>query len=88
MSKEEYNKPVFSAVLDKDGLKSIIRSKNMNFSELHRAIEEKYKLGISYRGFMALINNDSSWKLIYALSIINILNIKDINSIFKIEKTE
>jgi hypothetical protein len=71
------------AVINKDNLKNILDHKGMEFIDLHYKIKEAYNLDLEYKGFMSLIQNRSSWKLLYAWAIADILNI-DIKDIFEI----
>lgn len=60
-----------------------IDNKGMDYLELHRRISEKYGLDLSYKGFMSLLQNRSTWKLIYAYAIADVLNV-EIDEIFEV----
>lgn len=70
-------------VINKNKLKSILDSKGMEYKELHKKIYDKYGLDLRYKGFMSLLDNRSTWKLLYAHAISDILNI-DYLEIFEI----
>jgi hypothetical protein len=73
-------------VLNKARLKQILDSKGLGYNELHERITDpngKYGLDLSYKGFMTVMSNRSSWKLIYAHAITDTLNI-DITDIFDV----
>lgn len=53
----------------------MIDEKGMDYLELHRRISAKYGLDLSYKGFMSLLQNRSSWKLIYAYAIVDVLGV-------------
>ena len=67
-------------LLNRDRLIEVLDSQGMNHKDLYHKITEKYGLDISYKGFMNLITNRSSWKLLYAYTIIEVLsiNLRDI----------
>lgn len=70
-------------VLNRNTLKDIIDDKGIDFTALHEMATKKYGLDISYKGFMSLIGNRTSWKLLYAYAIADILDIQ-ISDIFEI----
>ncbi len=70
-------------LLNKEKLRHIIESRNMDFIELHYTIQEKYGLDLQYKGFMNLIDNRSTWKLLYAHAITQVLGI-DYMDIFEV----
>lgn len=63
-------------MLNRDKLKSLIDSKGIDYTDLYDKAVEVYGLDISYKGFMSLLSNRSSWKLLYAYAISDILNVK------------
>ena len=76
--------------LNKERLKKILDSKGMGYNELHEKISDpngKFGLDITYKGFMSLMSNRSSWKLLYAHAITEVLNIS-INDIFDVVKVD
>ena len=77
-------------VLNKNRLKGILDRKGMGYIELHEKISDpngKFGLDITYKGFMSLLSNRSTWKLIYAHAITDVLNI-GINDIFDVIKVD
>lgn len=70
-------------VLNKDNLKKELNKFGMNFSMLFDKVKKEYGLDIEYKSFMSLIDNRSSWKLLYAYAIIDVIN-ADIDDIFDI----
>lgn len=65
-------------VLNKGRLKNILDKKGMSYIDLHEKVSGShsvYGLDLSYKGFMSLLSNRSTWKLLYAYAIINVLNI-------------
>lgn len=59
--------------LNKDKLKEILDRRGMEYMELHEKVQDKYGLDITYKGFMSLLSNRSTWKLLYAHAISDIL---------------
>jgi hypothetical protein len=86
-NKKMYKKPYTihetEILLNKDKLKVILDRKGMEFIELHRKVSDKYGLDITYKGFMSLLGNRSTWKLLYAYAIADVLLI-DIKDVFDI----
>lgn len=70
-------------ILNKDNLKQELNKFGMNFSMLFDKVKKEYGLDIEYKSFMSLIDNRSSWKLLYAYAIIDVIN-ADIDDIFDI----
>lgn len=70
-------------VLNKDRLKKILDTKGIGYSDLFDMVVKKYGIDITYKGFMNLLDNRSSWKLLYAYAILDVLSI-DIYKIFDI----
>ena len=68
-------------IIDKDKLKKILDERGLEYIEFHRKIEDDYKLDLSYKGFMSLLSNRSTWKLLYAHAIATALDI-DYRDIF------
>lgn len=69
-------------VVNRQKLKIILDSKGMEFIQLHKRIEERYGLDLKYKGFMSLLANRSTWKLLYAHAIAEELSI-DYKDIFE-----
>jgi hypothetical protein len=74
-------------VLNKKKLKSILDSKGMSYKELWETISDRYGLDLTYKGFMSLVSNRVTWKLLYAYAIIDALRISylDIFEIVEID---
>lgn len=77
-------------IVNRDKLKTILKSKNvegsdkgMSYLDLHEKISTKYGLDITYKGLVSLLNNRSTWKLLYAYAIIDVLSI-GIDDIFEV----
>ncbi|GIN67037.1 hypothetical protein FKN04_12830 [Bacillus glycinifermentans] len=67
--------------INKEKLRMLIESKGIGeFMDLHEKIKDRYGLDISYKGFMSLLSNQSTWKLTYAWAIVHVLDVdwKDI----------
>lgn len=62
-------------VLNKDKLKDILDRRGMEYIEFHDKLVNKYGLDITYKGFMSLLSNRSTWKLLYAHAIAELLQI-------------
>lgn len=73
--------------INKKKLKEILDRRGLEYIELYRRAVEKFGLDISYKGFMQLLSNNSSWKLLYAWAITDILLIKmeDVFDIIKVD---
>ena len=63
-------------LLNKENLNEIIELKGLKYNDLHEKIVKDYGLDLSYKGFMSLLDNRSTWKLVYAWAIVSTLNIK------------
>jgi hypothetical protein len=77
-------------VLNKGKLKAILDRKGMGYIELYERISgdgSAFGLDISYKGFMSLLSNRSTWKLIYAHAITEVLYINT-NDIFDVIKVD
>lgn len=61
-------------LLNKDRVKSILDEKGMEYMEFYTKAKEKYGLDITYKAFMNLLSNRSTWKLIYAWAVADVLN--------------
>lgn len=55
---------------------------SMDYITLHEKIND-FGLDIGYKGFMTLMSNKSSWKLLYGWTVSNVLNV-NIDDIFEI----
>lgn len=62
-------------VLNKKKLKEILDGRGMGYMELHIKIVDTYGLDLSYKGFMSLLSNRATWKLLYAHVIAETLKI-------------
>jgi hypothetical protein len=59
--------------LNENKLKEILDRRGMEYIELHDKVQKKYGLDLTYKGFMSLLKNRSTWKLLYAHAISDIL---------------
>lgn len=77
-------------ILDKVKLKEILDNRGMEYIELYTKAQELYGLSITYKGFMSLLQNRSTWKLLYAHAICEILKVSlmDIFKIVEIDKAK
>lgn len=66
---------------------SLIGSKHWTAKEFHERWTATYGFQMRYTSFMELINNNTSWKLAYALSIAEFLD-TDVNELFELVKYE
>jgi hypothetical protein len=70
--------------IDKDKLRSIMDNYNsihdlkeaFTFIELFYKVKDKYEFDLSYKGFMSLLDNRNTWKLIYAWAIADVLDVQ------------
>ncbi|UUV46060.1 transcriptional regulator [Bacillus phage vB_BanS-Thrax3] len=73
--------------LNREKLQEILNSQKMGYIELHEKVSQRYGLDLQYKGFMSLMSNKSSWKLLYAHAIADVLRI-NYNDIFEIVDVE
>lgn len=69
--------------LNKKKLDEILTMRNLDYTELFNRVEQKFGLNLKYKGFMTAISNRSTWKLLYAWAIADVLDI-DIRDIFEV----
>lgn len=74
-------------LLNKDKLKEILDEKGMEYMELYIKTRDKFGLSLSYKGFMSLLQNRSTWKLVYAWGIADVLHIA-IGDVFEMIKID
>lgn len=60
-------------LLDREILRRILEKKDMEYADLHQEVKDQYGLDLSYKGFMSLMSNRSTWKLLYAHAISDVL---------------
>lgn len=70
-------------ILNKRKLKSILDKKRMDYIEFHSKVVDAYGLDLSYKGFMSLLSNRSTWKLLYAHAMSDVLSV-ELKDIFEI----
>jgi len=70
-------------ILNKNKLKNILDKKGLSYIDFHAKVIDVYGLDLTYKGFMSLLANRSSWKLLYAYAITDVLNI-EIKDIFDV----
>ena len=80
-NKKPYTIHETDIILNREELKKVLDSQEMEYIQLYDKAQKKYGLDMSYKGFMSLISNRSAWKLIYAWAIADVLNV-DIKVIF------
>lgn len=74
-------------VINKAKLRSIIESRGMGFLDFHEKVVDEYGLDLAYKSFMTLLDNRSTWKLLYAVAITDTLNI-DIFDVFELRDVD
>jgi hypothetical protein len=65
-------------VINKNKFKEILDRRGMEYLEFHEKLagrDSKYGLDLTYKGFMSLLSNRSTWKLLYAHAICDLLHI-------------
>ncbi|WP_145721177.1 hypothetical protein [Bacillus licheniformis] len=68
--------------INKERLKMLLESRGIGeYKDLYELIKDKYGLDLSYKGFMSLLSNQSTWKLLYAWAIAKVVNV-NISDIF------
>jgi hypothetical protein len=70
-------------ILNRKKLKDIIDMRGLSYIDLHEKVVDKFGLDITYKGFMSLLSNRSTWKLLYAHAITEVLLVST-NDIFDI----
>ena len=60
-------------VLNENKLAEILERRGMEYKELWERVIDKYKLDLTYKGFMSLLRNRATWKLLYSHAITDIL---------------
>lgn len=88
MSQKKFTIHEKDIILNRNKLNVILENrkiddKGMDYAELHRRISSLYGLNLSYKGFMSLVENRSTWKLLYAYAITDVLEI-GIDDIFDV----
>ena len=62
-------------ILNKKKLKSVLDKQGIDYTELHKRVVDTFVLDLTYKGFMSLMSNRSSWKFLYAIAIIDVLRV-------------
>lgn len=70
-------------ILNKNKLKNILDKKGLSYIDFYAKVIDIYGLDLSYKGFMSLLTNRSSWKLLYAYAMTDVLNI-EIKDVFDV----
>ena len=70
-------------IINKEKLKTILEEKGYDFQTFHKKISDDFGLDLQYKGFMTLLSNRSTWKLLYAHAIATSLRI-DYMEIFEL----
>jgi hypothetical protein len=63
-------------LLNKEKLKNILDGKDLEFKELHELVRDRYKLDLTYKGFMTLLSNKATWKTLYSHAITETLGVR------------
>lgn len=64
--------------INKDKLKMILDSRGLEYIEFHDKLtrrDSEYGLDLTYKGFMSLLSNRNTWKLLYAHAICDTLKV-------------
>ena len=61
--------------INKEKLERIMKNQELTFVELHSRAVTNFGLDLSYKGFMSLLYNQSTWKLLYAYVIQEVLDV-------------
>lgn len=74
-------------ILNRRKLKLILDTKGVSYIELYEKAVEKFGIDITYKGFMSLLSNRSTWKLLYAYAITEaiFINIGDVFDVVNID---
>lgn len=78
MQEKQFRSPTIhkkEIILDKWELDRILKLRKMQYKELWRRASLKYGLDLTYKGFMSNLSNNTTWKLLYAHAICDILDI-------------
>lgn len=62
-------------VLNRERLQEYLDKKGLSYISFYEKVVDAYGLDITYKGFMSLMGNRSSWKLLYAHAMTDVLNI-------------
>lgn len=62
-------------ILNKSKLKNILDERGMEYIEFHKKVKDNFGLDLEYKSFMSLLDNRSTWKLLYSHAIATTLNI-------------
>jgi hypothetical protein len=65
----------YEMIINQDKLGEILDRRGMEYIEFHDKMAKKYGLDLTYKGFMSLLKNRSTWKLLYAHAICEMLHI-------------
>lgn len=75
------------AKINRQKFQNLIGKQRWTAKEFHDRWTKHYGLSIKYNNFMELINNNVSWKLVYAFAISDMLEV-DINELFEFSANE
>jgi hypothetical protein len=75
------------AKINRQKFQSLIGAKQWTAKEFHERWTNVYGFSIGYKNFMELINNNVSWKLVYAFAIAEMLEV-DVYNLFEFSKQE
>jgi DNA-binding XRE family transcriptional regulator len=79
-------------ILNKEHLERLMDNRGFSghgkFKDLWEKLIKRYDIGLAYGSFMNLLNNEVTWRLLYAYAICDFFDVK-ISEVFKItEVTE
>jgi len=75
------------ATINRNVFQNLIGANRWTAKEFHERWILRYGFTIKYNNFMELINNNVSWKLVYAFAIAEMLTV-DINELFEFTTSE
>lgn len=76
-----------NAKINRQKFQLLIGKHNWTAKDFWDRWTKKYGFTIIYNSFMELLNNNVSWKLVYAFSVADMLEV-DINELFDFHKEE
>lgn len=73
--------------INKDKVDRLMAGKFKTYKDILEQMKVKYGIVMSYKGFFTLLSNKSSWKLLYAMALCEVLE-TDINTLFEIKEVD
>lgn len=74
-----------TAQINRQRFQALIGVKEWTAKDFHERWTRAYKFKMGYNNFMELINNNVSWKLVYAFAISEMLEV-DVAELFEFDK--